>query len=135
MLPEIAVPYRIVETIECDIQDKKDWCRHWYMREKVHIISSGGKFGMVYDQNSRSYPIKPQRMMYLLDCKWDFLTVLDTECGSFVVALSNEKYSMFHLLADKEIIEETEKVHKNIFCITAKRILNYQAEKAKHKKW
>ena len=125
---ENNLPYEIVKTIECGIRDEVTDHIGWYMEEKLYIITNGEKYGMVYDQKSRCWPIESPKYDVLFDCKWDHLDVIDTEYGAYVVAYLGGKCSFFYLLGDKEIIEENDENHKNLFFISVKQISDHPYE-------
>ena len=115
-------PYKIVQTINCGIRDENTTRIGWFMEENLYVITNGRQYGMIYDQKSRCFPAEPPQYAILFDCKWDRLSIIDTENGAYVVAYSKKTAQLFYLLGNKQIIEENNETHKNLFSVKASSI-------------
>lgn len=113
--------YETVKTMKCAIRDRDETYMSWYAEEELYVIYNGKKYGLMYNQKSRSYPDESPQYDVILRCKWDYLQVVQAENGTYVVAFSGKTCNLFWLLGSKKIIEENNKVYKNIFYITAKK--------------
>lgn len=112
---------KIVKTIECCIHDKDTSLTIWYDTE-LYILSNGKKVGVAYDQKGRCFPIEAPQYKLIFDCKWDRLKIINSEYSTYLAAFSGKMCSLFCLYGEKEIIEENEINHKNLFFITAKQV-------------
>lgn len=126
--------YKITKAIDCNIRDAESSYVGWYVGEQLYLISNEEKFGLAYDQKSRCYPIEPPQYDMLLDCIWDYINIINTEYGACVIAYLGGKGKLFHLLGDREIIEENEKNHKNLFYISANQISDHSYESVNYYK-
>ena len=121
-ISENFLSYKIVQTVKCGIRDEDTTRIGWFMEENLYIITNGAGYGIIYDQKSRCFPAVPPQYDILLDCEWDRLSIIDTENGAYVVAYSKKTARLFYLLGNKQIIEENNETHKNLFSVKASTI-------------